>query len=193
MLEKLTAWDKSLFLQLNNTHNSFLNFLMPWISNKFIWIPLYVWLLYLLFKYNKQRELLVVLSIGLLILISDQIASGFLKPMVARLRPCYDPEISPQTLLIGGCGGKYGFASSHASNSFAVAMFCWLAIKPYFKYSWLLFVWAAIVAYSRIYLGVHYPGDVIMGALIGVSSALAIFTLFQWATKRLWPKPTPQP
>ena len=190
MIERLIAWDQSLFLLLNNAHNGFLDFLMPWISNKFVWVPLYLWLLYLLFKHNRQKWLLIALSIGLLILISDQVASGFLKPTVARLRPCYDPDISPQTLLIGGCGGKYGFASSHASNSFAVAMFCWLCLRRHFRHSRFLFVWAAIVAYSRIYLGVHYPGDVITGALIGIVAGLIVYTLHQWTAKKFYLNPT---
>ncbi len=184
MLEKLEQWDKDLFLLLNGAHNSFFDFLMPWISNKYVWIPLYLLLLYWMFKQNKGKELYILLSIGLMILISDQLASGILKPTIERLRPCYDPEISSQVHLLKGCGGQYGFASSHASNSFAIAFFCWLLLKDHLRYIWLLIPWAILIAYSRIYLGVHYPGDVIVGGLIGILSAILIYGIY----KRIKPK-----
>ena len=178
MINQLEEWDKALFLKLNGAHNEFFDFLMPWISNKYLWIPLYVLLLFWLIKKEQRQWLWVLLSIGLLILISDQLASGFLKPTVERLRPCYDPEISEQVHLVKGCGGRYGFASSHSSNSFAIAIFCRLMLKDRLKYIGLLIPWAALVAYSRVYLGVHYPGDILMGALIGLGAAQLVYFLF---------------
>lgn len=179
MIDQLEEWDKALFLKLNGAHNGLFDFLMPWISNKYVWIPLYALLLYWLLKYNKGKWVFTILAVGILIYISDQVASGFLKPTVERLRPCYDPEITDQVHLLKGCGGRYGFASSHASNSFAVAIFCWLILKEHVKYIWLLLPWAALVAYSRIYLGVHFPGDIIMGGLIGLGAAQLLFYLLK--------------
>ena len=181
MLEKLEDWDKALFLFLNGANNDFFDFLMPWISNKYVWIPLYALLLYWLIKTNQTKTLYILVSLGLLIFISDQLASGFLKPTVERFRPCYDPEIKDQVHLLKGCGGSYGFASSHASNSFAIAFFCWLMLRKHFKYIWLLLPWAGLIAYSRIYLGVHFPGDVVMGAIIGLGAAFFVKFIFDKA------------
>lgn len=174
MIDTLESWDKSLFKVLNGAHSEIFDALMPWISNKYVWIPLYALLLYFLIRRSGFAAWQVIVGIALLILISDQVASGILKPWVERLRPCYDPELEGQVHLLKGCGGRFGFASSHASNSFAIAMFCWLLLKDSVRHIWLLFVWAAVVAYSRVYLGVHFPGDIIVGAIIGLLSGIVI-------------------
>lgn len=177
MIDQLEQWDKSFFLWINEGHNSYADQLMIWVSNKYFWIPLYLLLLFWLFKYNKHYFRLAI-SLGLLILISDQVASGILKPWIGRLRPCYDPSISNLVHAPDGCGGQFGFASSHASNMFAVATFCWLTLRKHLKYIGLLFIWAALIAYSRVYLGVHFPGDIIAGALIGIMAGYISFAFF---------------
>ena len=179
MITQLEQWDKFLFKLFNGIHNELFDLLMAWISNKWIWMPLYAILLYWLFRYHSAPFVLTVTGIILLILISDQTASGILKPWIQRLRPCYDPELEGYIHIVNGCGGPYGFASSHASNSFAIAFFCWYLLKKQLKYIWLLIPWASLVAYSRIYLGVHFPGDIIAGALIGIGSASLVVYLLR--------------
>ena len=112
---------------------------------------------------------LIIIAIGL----SDYITSGIMKPFFERLRPCHNPEISYMVHLVSNCGGKYGFASGHAANSFALASSLFLIYRKQIKYLGWMYLWASIVAYSRIYVGVHYPFDVITGALIGI-----VFSIF---------------
>jgi len=169
VLELLKYWDLQSFLWLNDKHNVFFDFVMYWASNKLIWIPLYLFFLYLLIKNFKQNTIWILLTIAVLILCADQFSVGF-KCFFQRLRPCHEPELEGMIHLINNkCGGSFGFVSSHASNHFAIATFLSLIFKNTYKYfSVPIFLWAAIIAYSRIYLGVHYPGDVIGGATLGI-------------------------
>jgi undecaprenyl-diphosphatase len=100
-----------------------------------------------------------------------------MKPLFGRLRPCHDPEISQLVHLAGSCGGRFGFASGHAANSFGLAMYVWLVFRHRFPWIALLFLWAAMVAFSRVMIGVHYPLDIATGGLTGVFSGWLMFRL----------------
>lgn len=188
MLEKLIELDKELLLYLNSFHTPWLDPVMFWITKTLFWLPLYLFLLFLMIKNFKKDTWIVLLGIALAILLADQITSGFMKPFFARLRPSREPSLQGLVHLVNGYnGGKYGFASSHAANTFATALFFWLLFKDRYRWMWVLFVWAVVMTYSRIYLGVHYPGDILAGTLIGLGSAWAGFKFPQW----IWNKRKP--
>lgn len=159
--------DKQAFLYLNNLGSSTFDPFWMMISDKWIWIPLYIIFLYLLYKnYTKSNLFYILIFIALGITVSDQIA-GIFKVGIARLRPCHDPSLEGIIREVQ-CGGQFGFYSSHASNAFFIANFLTMLLRN--KYGWFpvfLFFWASVVSYSRIYLGVHFPMDVIMGAAMG--------------------------
>ena len=172
--------DYSLFLTINGWHTPFLDFIMFWLSDKYIWIPLYAVLLALLIRDNRRHWWLLLIAIAVLVTLTDQISVKFFKDVFLRLRPCHDPALSGLVRMLNGhCGGQYGFISSHAANSFGLAVFVGALLKHRYKWMlWAMLLWAFIVSYSRVYLGVHFPGDVLVGALVGVLIGLLVFKLF---------------
>ena len=166
-MHELIQEDKSIFLFLNNLGST--PFDQLWIMNSatWIWVPLYVIFLYLLFKTFKLRSLIFILIfIALGVTVSDQLA-GIFKTGILRLRPCHDPTLTGLMRAVK-CGGQFGFYSSHAANTFFIATFMSLLLYKKFKFlPYFLFVWAIVVSYSRIYLGVHFPLDILMGSLMG--------------------------
>ncbi|GAA5020725.1 phosphatase PAP2 family protein [Marivirga lumbricoides] len=181
MLETLIEWDIRLFLFLNGLHTDWLDPVMLAITGKYLWIPLYVVILAIMIRKLKWRSIYIMVAFALLITLADQSASGLFKPFFERLRPCYNPDIQEMVHIVKHCGGKYGFASSHASNTFALAIFLWLIYRNLFGK--IMIGWAVLVSYSRIYVGVHYPADIIMGAILGLLSALIVYYLY----KRIFP------
>ncbi|MCC9135405.1 phosphatase PAP2 family protein [Pontibacter silvestris] len=168
MLESLERLDQELFVYLNSQHSPFWDTIMIYASDKYIWIPFYLLLIaYIVYRYRKQSIPMLLLAIAAVGL-ADFIASGVFKPFFARLRPCHNPDLSAMVNIVQGCGGQFGFMSSHASTGFALAVFFNLILSDrYLYFKIVLVTWAVIVSYSRIYLGVHYPGDTIAGALLG--------------------------
>ena len=183
MFESIKYAEYEWFLWLNQFYTPFWDTAMYWISHRYTWIPLYILLILYLWIVDKslflKRIFFAILSVGL----ADYVASGILKPYFQRFRPCHDPAIQHLVHVVGNCGGQYGFASSHAANSFALATIFFLYFSRTNKYIGSLFLWAIIVSYSRIYNGVHYPTDIIVGAMIGILSAI----LFNTILKRLKP------
>jgi len=178
MLDFLKNIDELLFLFLNGLHNDAFDFIMHWITYQQTWYPFYLLLIiWLIWKY-KLNGIILIIFIVMAITISDQFTSSFMKPFFERLRPCHNSSISHLVHVVDGCGGQYGFASSHASNSFALATMLYFFFRTKFKHASILFIWAAVVAYSRIYVGVHYPGDIIIGALVGYLTGLILFTFY---------------
>ena len=149
------------------------------ISEKLTWVPFYLSLIFVIIKFWKKQSIWVVLGLILCVVISDQVSSGIIKDLVQRLRPSHDPEIENMVCVVNGYrGGKFGFVSSHAANSFGLALLSSLLFKNR-TYTVSVFAWAVIVSYSRIYLGVHYPGDVLGGAFVGITAALIVYLIFK--------------
>ena len=186
MLEQLRAWDEQLLLFLNGLNAPWLDTVAFWLTKTECWIPLYALLLYLIFSKHKKEAWFVLAGIALSLVLSDQITSGIMKPFFERLRPSHEPGLEGVLHIVNGYrGGLYGFVSSHAANTAGVALFVFLLFRSVYRYAWTIFVWAAVVSYTRIYLGVHYPGDVFIGVLVGLACGFAGFRFYGWLKTRV--------
>ncbi len=161
--------DHQLFFYLNGMHQPWLDVVMEAFSNKLFWIPLYAWIIYLMYKKYEKGIFIILLCAIALIFFSDQTANVF-KALVQRYRPTHNPNFGHLVHTVNDYkGGTYGFFSSHASNAFAIVMFVMLLLKPSTKYLKIILIsYACLTSYSRIYLGVHYPADIIVGAGCGI-------------------------
>ena len=175
LLDAFKFWDTQLFLLINRIHAPFFDGIMYAVSYKLTWVPLYISILYFVIKQWKHEAIWIVLALILCIVISDQVSSDLLKNLVKRLRPSHAENLKGLIHLVKGySGGRYGFASSHAANAFGFALLSSLFVKRK-VYSYAIFIWALITAYSRIYLGVHFPLDVLGGVVVGSLAALSCF------------------
>lgn len=185
MIDQLLEYDTELFLFLNNLGTQTWDTLWLLITNKLTFIPLYAILLFLLYKKFGLKALLVfVVVVALMITFTDQITNVF-KRGFQRPRPCGEADLIDQIRFIAVRCGKYGFFSGHSSNSMAAAVFAGLLLKPYYKnLIFILLFWSAVVAYSRIYVGVHYPLDIICGLTFGAISGFLFYKLGLFLLKR---------
>jgi undecaprenyl-diphosphatase len=178
MLEALNQVDQKWLLWLNSHHSPFFDDFFYFVSGKPEWIPLYAIILGAIIWKFKWKTLWIIGAIIVLITLSDQLAN-VLKAGVKRFRPCKDPDIGHLVHIVNNyCRSSYGFVSGHAANAFALATF----ISMLFQKKWVtifMIVWAALVAYSRVYLGVHYPGDIICGAVLGALLALLVYGILR--------------
>lgn len=186
MLEQLLQWDTQLFLLINKEGgNTFFDFLMPILRHKLTWIPLYI--IFLLVFYNlfalKNTAYILLFTVAIIIigntLLADSAKQGF-----KRLRPCQEPQLKEKMIERVGCGGKYGYFSAHATNHFAMALFFALILKKRFRWvTFALLFWATAIAYAQVYVGKHYPFDVITGAVVGSMLAMGAFWLLKKSVK----------
>ena len=184
-IDTISQWDIDLLLALNGSESLYLDGIMWTITRTSTWLLLFGALFYIVIRNNKLKQSLVIfILVALLITVADQVASGICKPLFQRFRPTHDPIVGPMIDIVNGYrGGKYGFFSSHASNTFAGATFFALLFRST-PVSIVLFIWATLCTYSRLYLGVHYPTDILTGLTFGILSGYVFHFLYAYVGNR---------
>jgi len=182
MLENELRLERSLFFHLNGSESAFLNDFFFLFSYKWTWILFYLcFLFFFIYKKNWKEIICILLAMVLLIFLCDQMASGFFKPFFHRFRPTHHPDFQAQVkTVLGYTGGLYGFMSSHASNAFGFAVFTSLVFRNKL-FTVMIFLFALLTIYSRVYLGVHFISDVVAGALVGSVVGYLVYRLYQFS------------
>lgn len=184
MLDYLMDIDADALLAINGWHNAFQDALWWMVTAKWSSLLMVVALLWVVLRQRRQHALLVLAMLVLAVILADQVASGLIKQTVERLRPTHDPSLESMVHVINGYrGGMYGFVSSHAANFFAIATFITLVMRQRLV-GFALFGWALVQCYSRMYLGVHYPGDILGGILVGLLAGWTVWLLMRWIERR---------
>jgi undecaprenyl-diphosphatase len=186
MFDKIIPYEKNLFLAINGAHTNLLDNMLWLFSSMSIWIlPALFLILNIIYKKSWKQWLPVLLGIVLVFILCDQLSSHIIKPLVARPRPTHYPEIMEHVrTLFGYTGGQYGFISGHATNSFGFAMFTALLFRNRL-FTITIFIWAFIVAYSRIYLGVHFISDIVGGVIAGITMGFLVYKGYIYITSKI--------
>ncbi|MFI3296022.1 MAG: phosphatase PAP2 family protein [bacterium] len=178
-MNSLIEFDQNITLFLNGCHSSYFDSFFFLYTDLKTWIPLILLVMYVAWRQWGIKALYFYLAVALVIFLSDQFSSSLIKPLFARPRPTHEPLIADLVHTVNGYrGGRYGFVSSHSANSFAFALLSLLLFKRTL-YSFSILFWAFITAYSRVYLGVHYVGDIFFGALVGVFFAFLLYYILK--------------
>jgi membrane-associated phospholipid phosphatase len=180
-MHKIIEIDKHLFRLINDTwHNNFFDFIMPWLRDAEMWAPLYFFLILLITINYKKSGWWWVLFFIATVVVTNYISSNIIKEHTHRVRPCFNPDFASWIRIhVGYLPGNSSFVSSHAANHFAMAMFFYLTLKKEFgRLPLLFFVWAALISYAQMYVGVHYPTDVLGGTIVGLIIGYLIGKLF---------------
>lgn len=184
-MEALQQFDASIFTTINSWHALYFDNFMALVTVIATWLPMILMLLYMMYTKKGWRKMLgLLLAVAVVILIADQVSASIIKPAVARLRPSRNPDLQATIHLVNGYrGGKFGFVSSHAANCFGIALLLAFLFKNR-AFTCMMVAWATLMCYSRIYLGVHYPGDIFCGAILGVAAAAIVYYLTKWLSHK---------
>ena len=188
MVEKILIYERDAFFALNGSDSAFLDRFLWIFTGKAVWLPLaFLILLVLIYKKNWRESLLILLAIVLVVTLCDQFASQVCKPVFTRFRPTHHPDFMDQVKTVFGYrGGLYGFISSHAANAFGFATLMALIMRDKL-FGWTIFFWAALTAYTRVYLGVHFISDIVPGAISGVFFGYLVYRLYSFSRSKLLP------
>jgi undecaprenyl-diphosphatase len=184
--QALIDFDKQLLLWINGSQSLFIDQLASTLTHALTWAPLYLSLFYLVLKNNDcvQKILLVLAAAGLCVLIAGTVDDAIVKPTVARWRPTHDPQIGLLVDVVDGYrGGNYGFFSAHASNTFSITIFFWWLVRSRLLTTSMV-LWSLTNCWTRMYLGVHYPGDILVGLLWGAISGSLVYWIYKRVTRR---------
>ncbi len=188
MVEQLVHLDRELLIFLNNLGSEPFDGFWLFITKQINWIPIFAIILYLVFKYLGWRHaVLIIVMITLLLLLTDQTTNHLFKYRFLRLRPGSDPSLDGMIRAVK-TSSTFSFISGHASNSMAVAFFLFKVLKPYLKYMGFIFLWPLIFAYSRIYLGLHFPADIICGYIWGICMGFVVLRIYALIRDKMFPK-----
>ena len=168
-MDALLTLDYQVLLWINQTtSNPIFDFILPLMRDKLVWVPLYVFIIsFILFNLSSRHALVVLIAVGMTMTVSDLMSSSVIKPSVQRVRPCNDLALEGLITERARCGGGYSFTSSHATNHFALAVFLIVLLGPGRRWRGWLLLWAGTISYAQVYVGVHYPLDILGGSLLG--------------------------
>jgi undecaprenyl-diphosphatase len=186
MLDFLLNTDTKLFLLINGWHSPFFDVVMTYISAKLFWLPLYLLLLWLIIRDYGKKTFVLLLFIAAVLVLTDQVSVHLFKNVFQRLRPCHNESLAALVHTVNNhCGGRYSFVSSHATNVFGIIAFMYGLLGKRYKWLiWILLAWGVLVMYSRVYLGVHYPADVVAGAVVGMIIGSLMLSAYRFTVKK---------
>lgn len=190
MINFLLEIDRKLLLFINSWHEPWLDSVMVSLTNGLVWSPLFLIVIGVMIYKFRWQSIAMLLFVALVIFLTDRVSSGLIKPWVGRLRPSHEPDLADLLHIVNGYrGGVFSFVSSHAANAFGVATFLWLILRKNIKWIWVMFIWATIFSYTRIYLGVHYPSDILGGGVLGALIGLLVYKVGRSMPEKLSPMP----
>ena len=191
MIDALLYLDQLLLLKINGLNTPWLDSTMYALTQGIYWLPLYILVIGFIIYKAHWKAISVLLFLAVVIVLTDQLSASIIKPWVGRLRPSHNPELENILHFVNNYkGGLYSFVSSHATNAFGIATFLWLILRKKIDWIWVMYVWAIIFSLTRIYLGVHYPSDIIGGAVLGSILGLAVYKLARLMPEKISPLPS---
>jgi undecaprenyl-diphosphatase len=191
MIDTLLYLDQWLLLKINGLNTPWLDSMMSALTQGIYWLPLFILVIGSIIYRAHWKTISILLLLAVVIFLTDRISAGLLKPWIGRLRPSHNPELESLLHFVNNYkGGLYGFVSSHATNAFGIATFLWLILRKSINWIWIMYLWAIIFSFTRIYLGVHYPSDILGGAVLGSILGLGVYKISRLMPEKISPLPS---